>query len=447
MKKSLLPVRFVRDVMLTGGTQVVQAALAMVAGILVARYLGASGKGQLSVLVALGSMAVLLASLGLHFSAVYFLGKFKGERESIIANIAFVGLLGGVVTAGLLGVVGMVFHGELLGGISLGLFLLYVLSVPPAYFNSLTRGVLLGAGRIGVYNLRDLIEGGGLLMGTVAGLVLFGPRLGPLVALRVLIEFAVAVVLFLYVRRMFAFGMRPSRRLLRRQVAYGLRNYASSLLWLFLLQSDIILCNHFLGSGPTGIYSVAVSVGLPVTLLASTVGTLTFQRVSSTEGREERVANTNRTLRVMLPIVVSLAVTLGVTAGWIVPLLYGSQFEGATKALIVLLPGLCALSLELVAMNFLAGEGSPPIVYQAPFVGLLLNGAANLFVIPRWGITGAAATSSVAYCVVLVLIFRHYLTTTGSSLSDVALSQTADLRALIGADGESAPASAAPRRA
>jgi O-antigen/teichoic acid export membrane protein len=201
-------------------------------------------------------------------------------------------------------------------------------------------------------------------------------------------------------------------------------------MWLFLIQSDLVLCNYFLGSGPTGVYSVAVSLGLPITIIGGIVGPLIFQRVSSDESLSSRIANTNRALRVLLPILVVSATVLGVSAGLLVELLYGSSFGGAAEALILLLPGLVALSFEAVPMSFLAGEGSPSIVYWAPLTGLVVNLGANIFVIPRWGIDGAAATSTVGYVIVLLLILRHYLRSTGCRPGAVLLLKRGDLQAL-----------------
>src|SRR5947199_18893 len=135
--KQIFRVRFVRDVAVTGGAQVGYAVATMIGGIIVARVLGPSGRGTLSVLTALGALAVLLA--------------------------------------------------------------------------------------------------------------VFGDHLLPLVVLRVASELLIATLLFVAIRRIRSFSFTPSMGLFRRQVRYGLRNYASSLLWAFLLQSDVILCNHFLG--------------------------------------------------------------------------------------------------------------------------------------------------------------------------------------------------------
>jgi O-antigen/teichoic acid export membrane protein len=426
-----LRVRFVRHVAMTGGAQASQAAFAMISGIIVARVLGASAKGTISVLTALGVTTVLVSSLGVHLSAVYFLGRFKSERDSIVSNSILIGVLGGMAAAGALLAVGILFRGPLLHGIDLGLFALFVLSVPFYYFNEFGRALLLGAGRVGTYNLPDVVGGAVLFTGTAAALVVLGEHIAPLVALRVVLEIAVTLMIIYFLRKYVRFRFQPSRKLLRRQLNFGLRNYTASLLWLCLLQSDVLLCNHFLGARATGIYSVAVSLGLPITMLAGVIGTLTFQRVSAENSRETRIAQTNRTLRVLLPIVTLSVTGLGLLSHLIVPLVYGHQFDPAANALILLLPGLVAFSLEVVLMNFLAGDGSPSIVAWAPAVGLVVNVVANLFVIPRWGINGASATSSAAYGLVFLLVLRYYRRVSGSTLRDVLGTTKDDIRALL----------------
>jgi O-antigen/teichoic acid export membrane protein len=427
LAKNPLRVRFVRDVVMTGGAQAISAGAAMVAGIMVARVLGPAAKGELSVLGALASIAVIVASLGLHHSAVYFLGRFKDDRHAVISNNALVGIVGGVLTAAALGVAGVVFRDALISGIDLGVFLLFLLFVPFNYFNEFGRRVMLGAGRVALYNLPDLVTGAALVVGTAIVLAVFGAHLVPLIVLRVVSELAIAVVMVVYVGRAIRFRLRPARGVLGRQAAYGVKNYASSLLWMVLLQGDLVLCNYFLGNAPTGVYSVAVSLGLPITMAGGVIGTIIFQRVSADASEANRVANTNRVVRVLIPILLVGMALLGAVADWVIPTVYGSGFAGADEALLLLFPGLFALAVELVLMNHLAGEGSPPIVYLGPLAGLVVNFGANIFVIPRYGINGAAVMSSVGYGVVLLLVGHQYLRLTGSRVRDLVAVRRVDL--------------------
>lgn len=417
-------VGFIRDVAFTGGTQLLHALGAMIAGVMVARSIGPSGTGTISVVVALASMAVLLASFGVHQSSIYFLGRPGADRDAVMSNAALFGLIGGIAAAGALAVISVLFRRQLLDRISIGIFLLYLISVPFSYFTQFAQRIVLGNGRIALYTAPDIIEGVGLVVGTAGALVTFGAQLIPLIAIRVMIEVTGAAAMAVYIFRSISFAFQPSRALLRDQIVYGLRTYAGSLLWVVLLQSDLILCNGFLGSGPAGVYSAAVSLGLPVTLVGAVIGTLTFQRAAIDPSRTSRVTNANRVIRLLIPITLLSAAMLALGSHWLVDLLYGSDFRGSVSALILLLPGLCALTVETVLMNFLAAEGNPSIVYRAPLVGVVFNLGANFLVIPRWGIDGAAVTSSLGYVLVFLLVLRFYLKWTGSRPRDLVARAT-----------------------
>jgi O-antigen/teichoic acid export membrane protein len=407
-----------------------QALFAMLGGIVVARALGPSGRGTISVLVSICTMGVLIASLGFQHSGVYFLGRFRDQRHALISNLLLFGAIGGTLAAlGLVAAV-LLFRHALLNQISLGLFLLYLPFVPCNYFNQIAQGVVLAQGRVAIYNLPQALSAFALLFGVLLVLQVFGHVLAPVLAVRIAPDVITAVFLAVYVGRTIGFRFNPSATWLRRQLGYSLKNYAASLTWTVLLQSDVLICNYFLGSRPTGVYSVAISLGISLTVLSSGVGLFIFQRTSSDPDRPRRINNTNRAMRVLSIITAVGAASLALTAHWVVPLVYGARYVHAAPTLILLLPGLLMLCLENVLANFLAGEGNPPTVYYAPLAGMVVNIVANIFVVPRWGIEGAATTSTVGYGLVFVLVTSYYLRSTDSRLRDILVLRREDLRAM-----------------
>jgi Na+-driven multidrug efflux pump len=61
------------------------------------------------------------------------------------------------------------------------------------------------------------------------------------------------------------------------------------------------------------------------------------------------------------------------------------------------MPGIVALSLSKVLASYTSGVGRPTPTAIAAIVALTLNIAANLILIPRWGIVGASASSLISY--------------------------------------------------
>jgi O-antigen/teichoic acid export membrane protein len=424
--------RFVRQAILSGGAQVSQAGLAMIAGILVARHFGASAKGTLSVLLALGSTAVLLGSLGVHNSSVYTLATRVDERDSILSNVLALAAIGGVITFVVLSGVVVLLKTALIGPIAVSIFLVFAISLPFNYFNQFAQRAALGLGNARLYNLPYFTEGIGLVLGVLATMALFGNRVLPLVVFRVATEVLTSAVFCVWFMRRVRLRFKLRTALLRDQIALGLRSYAATLFWLVLLQGDLVLCNHYVGSAETGVYSVSVSLGLPITMTSAVVGPLLYQRSAGEPNRPTRIANANRLMRLLTPLVLGACVLLAALTPVLVPLLYGQAFRGAIVALLILLPGLFALTLETAIMNFLGGEGYPRIVVLAPSVGLVINFGLNLFVIPRWGIDGAACTSSAAYGLVYVMVLVYYLRSTGTTLGELVIPHLGDIAVLAG---------------
>jgi O-antigen/teichoic acid export membrane protein len=424
----LLRSRFVRQTAVTSAARIASALTSMVAGIVVARELGASGRGTLSVLVALGTAAVLFGSFGVHYSGIFFIGRRAQDLDHILSNLLLVTVGGGLLTAGVLTAAAVVAHSLLLGAISTHLFFLFLPVIPCSYFNEFAQRALMGLGKTMAYVVPDLAEGPVLLMGTVMSVVIFGTRLVPLVLLRVAIELSQAIFLALYLLCVRRFRFLPRWSLLREQITYGLRNYGASLMWLFLLQSDLVLCNHFLGRAQTGIYSVSGSLALPLNLLVGTMSLLLFQRTSAETDRDVRIANTNRLIRIVTPLVVLASAALAAFANPLVTLLYGSAYEAAIPPLLLLIPGVLLVSLETLLANFLAGEGTPIVLIWGPLLGLLVNLGANLYAIPRFGITGAAVTSSICYGLVFGIVATYYCASTGTSVRRLFVLARSDLR-------------------
>ena len=84
---------------------------------------------------------------------------------------------------------------------------------------------------------------------------------------------------------------------LRRDLAYGLRVFLTSLLGLVNLRLDILLMTAFLAASQIGWYTVAVNAMLPITIVTTTVVTLilpTIGRVRGARGSELGGSSANR---------------------------------------------------------------------------------------------------------------------------------------------------------
>ena len=91
------------------------------------------------------------------------------------------------------------------------------------------------------------------------------------------------------------------------------------------------------------------------------------------------------------------AVGVSLVAPSAIHLFYGPAFVPSIAPLMLLLPGVCALSSAHIHNAYLCGVGKAHTTAALSAVALGLNLLLNLILIPRYGISGAAAASSLTY--------------------------------------------------
>lgn len=99
-------------------------------------------------------------------------------------------------------------------------------------------------------------------------------------------------------------------------------------------------------------------------------------------------------------------------AGAGVRILFGHRYGPSATVLRILLPGTVALSVQSIISSYVASRGRPRLVFVAWLCGALFGIAADLIVVPSWGIDGAAIVSVAAYALVLGIhlwILRRFL--------------------------------------
>ena len=89
-------------------------------------------------------------------------------------------------------------------------------------------------------------------------------------------------------------------------------------------------------------------------------------------------------------------------------LVYTSDFSPAYSALLVLLPGVVLLGGGKVLTNELAGRGYAHYNSINSGLALVATLVLDVLLIPRYGITGAALASSIAYALNLMTALVFY---------------------------------------
>ncbi len=422
--------RLVRYVVFTAGMRVAALALGLASTVVIARTLGPSGQGVVAVLWFVGGLAVQLGNLGLHIAATYFVAQERA-RLSPIVSLSGVqsALLGGPLAALLVWLA----HSQpgWFVGVAPHYVALFALAAPFMLAALFFQSTLLGLERIGAYNG---IETGGralLLLLLLITLVGLGADLVLAVVCLVATQVAVCLGYAIALRRAGAeWRLRFPPGFVSAALRYGLKAYFTALFAFLVIRSNLFLVNYLRGTAAAGLYSVAVSLADQALLLPTIIGAMLFPAVARPQEAREQL--TLQVSRQTVALMLVLLVVLAAVARPVFRLLYGVAFLESASAFHWLLPGIFLLSVEIVLAQHLAAVGFPRALVYVWLAGFLLNLPLNLVLIPRWGIVGAAAASSLSYGFVFVAVLRMFQARTRAGLAAVLVPRLSELRQLFG---------------
>lgn len=186
---------------------------------------------------------------------------------------------------------------------------------------------------------------------------------------------------------------------------------ANAVVGLVIYNSDLIFLRIFRSAREVGLYAAAYTLisfllNLGVTYGQSLLPTLTRLHPTPEERRRLYHAALAQVFAAALPI----AVGGTLVAGGLLGLVFGSQYQIAATALVILLWSIPLAFFRNVPQTALVVAGRQQWVFHITFLSAGLNLALNLAVIPRYGMLGAAiatiATETVRTIATLVAAVR-----------------------------------------
>jgi O-antigen/teichoic acid export membrane protein len=399
----------------------------VVSGVVLARALGADGRGALSAVLVGPALTTVVFSMGCSTAAAYHFAHHPRDGSRLfstwLAILAPLTLVGAGVLYFLLPVL-LAAQSES----TIWIARWAVLAVPIGPLSELVYGMLLGDHDFGAYNVLRCAALGVLALGYA-----LLAAAGSLTVVGALVINAISGGLCLIVggaRVLRRVGLaRPSLTLARSTFWYGLRAHGTNTGAVANERLDLLLVPAFVGAASVGLYSVASSISWIVIALAGACYALVLP-VAVRQGD-----GGHRTVLASLWATILLAALLGagllLFAAPAIRVVYGAGFAGAVTPLLVLLPGSVLYAGTRVLWSGLYALNRPGLAALAQIPGVVITIAGLAVLLPRIGIDGAALVSSVAYTVLFatsLLLYRRAAALSWAQIADFsALLDTARL--------------------
>jgi O-antigen/teichoic acid export membrane protein len=408
-------------------TQAVMVPLNIVASIVLARYLSLEDRGSFAIAVSIGAVTVVISMVGWPAASIFRLRRSRSDP----ALVATTGVMAVAAFSGLAIALCLVMRQQLadwfLRGTPLLVLYLALAMVPFQLLGNVFSGIARGLDRFAMQNRYRLAVSAGRLGAFSLVLVLAGGKLvEALVAL--LAVYAIASVgLTLSVTRLTGIRARPDRADFLGTLRFGSKAWAQALAGNVHERADLFMLAYLLqDSSEVALYAIAVGVSTYLYHFPEAIAVSALPQITALErgdaGRLAAATLRNTIVWVLLSVLVAAPI-----APYLLPWVYGSAYAGSVAPFLVLLLAVPLRTLFLILARYFFAIDRQGVNISLVLVSMPLNIVLNLWLIPRYGILGAALASLISYSLEGIAIAAIFLGTAETGFREALLLRREDL--------------------
>ena len=382
----------------TIGTRYLIAFLNLMLIFINAKALGVEGVGLVGIILASINIAVVFNGVLSGNTIVYFMNRYS------IHTILFPAYAWPLIGSGL-ACAFMLFFGlfpeEYLTDI-------YVLSLISSFITTNAR-FLLGKDRITGFNITYMLQGGLLFFILLYFYYIAGKQEVSSYIYGLYIAYGIAfagslVLLFPYlIKRENKPTDKPFVSILKEMFSYGLWGSADNIAEVLTTRLNYFLIQRFAGLGSVGLLDAGTKISESVWHISRSVSFIEYSSVAQTTDADVQKRTTLQLFKLTFCAIASATVCILFIPEWIyTDYLFSPEFTGMRKVIFGLSVGIVALGCNSILSHYFIGSGKIRYSAVSSCIGLLTLLIAGYILIPLYGVVGAAISSSIAFCAMLV---------------------------------------------
>jgi len=388
--------------------------------IIIARYFGPEIYGLFSLAIIILSFIVAFSSLGLIEGVLRFTSYYRGKNEINKIRYIFRLVVGIFFISSLLFTIALFFLSEI---ISINIFheekLIFFLKIfsfliPIYLFLYLFSIIIQAFEKIKIQSfILDFSENFFklvflillILIGLNANAVIFSYFLGVIGA--GLIAFFYCKYKLSEIFRKYELNPKSKKQIRKKLFAYSWPLVFYSILFGILPFIDSFTIGYFKGAVEVGLYNAAVPLASLMILFPLLFMRLFFPLVTKEFSRKNIVVIKELSKQIekwILIVNIPVFLILIIFPGAIINIFFGADYLLAGNALRFLAIGFFFYSMSIISHNLISMMGKTKIILFNILFASILNLILNIILVPRFGITGAALSTTATY-ILLSLIF------------------------------------------
>ena len=377
------------------GERALRMAVSMFVSIYVVRYLGPERYGLLSYALSFVWLFSALSSFGLDYILVRELVRHPEQRNNLLGTVFWLKVCGSVSMGTAIAAV-LHFKAEdqqtywLIALIALG-FLFQATNVVEFYFQAQVQSKFTVRAQIMQLLITSLFKI--YLVWNEADLVWF--------ALALMLDQAVVAVLFLIMYRWkiekfpyLSFSIIKAKLLLKDACALMFAGIVISV----YMKIDQVMLKEMLNTNAVGVYAAAVKLCEAWYFVPAVVTASLFPAILSTRQKSKLLYQDRlqKLYDLMVWGSVAVAIPTSLVADWLILILYGNEFKDAADVLRIYIWAGIFVALGVASSKWLVAENLETYSFYRAIFGAILNVGCNFWLIPIYGIKGAAYATLIA---------------------------------------------------
>lgn len=379
-------------------------------GVVSARALQPAGRGELATIILWNVLFANASTLGIPSALTYQLRHHPNNCSQLVGSSLLIGLATSVLA--ILTAAAGIPHWIPQYSASIIFFSrLFLLNIPLFAWTLIGRAALESNGDFKTSNLSLLLSP---LCTLVALLVLLWiHQFTPVAAAWVYVGAGVpsCMIILWRVAKRFQPVLHSVATPTKLLIGYGLRSYGIDLCGTMSFYIDQVLVVHLLLPRMMGAYVVALSLSRMLNGFHAAVVMVLFPKIIS-KPATTILDLTGRAVRITTVLTASCGLFIAILGPSLLLILYGRDYQGAGTVVRILVVEVILSGATLVLSQAFMALGRPGIITGFQTIGLLLNIPLLLFLVPRFGIEGAAIgllVSTVARLTCVIWSFREVL--------------------------------------
>ncbi|MBN4065889.1 polysaccharide biosynthesis C-terminal domain-containing protein [Candidatus Amoebophilus asiaticus] len=377
-----------QNILGTFGTKVFSAALNFLIVILTTQYLGASGRGTISLIIVTVTIILMFNNFVGGSSLIYLVPRKK------LFHLLVPSYLWAIIICSLS-----------------YLILPYIKIVPSIYvedvfflsllfsFFHINLMLFIGKEKIMTNNYLSLVQ---ILLHTLilAGLFMYLKE-AQVSGFIYSLYFSYSIGLLISLALLMKYFSFPSWQMfldvIRETFRYGSVNQLANISQFLCYRLNFFILNIFATTALVGIYSVGVSLAEAIWMICNSIALVQYAKIANTKDLAYSRELTLRLARMSLVASTIALIPLMLFPPDLFAYIFGKEFSEVRRVIIYMSPGIAALGMGVIISHYFGGIGKYHINARTSFAGLVVTVIFGFILIPEYGYVGASITASLAY--------------------------------------------------